>query len=261
MAMQGIGPAERLCGVMVERMPTNRGDLQNYLAAVLRLKVPDKRICQGHSSPMDYLCHSFLGEGGGGDCVVWAGRGGGKTMLGAALTFLDCACRPGCQVRILGGSLEQSRRMYEHFMAFIEGGCGGMLKGPARRTRCAFVNGSAVEILTQSARNVRGRHVQKLRCDEVELFDKDVLTAAKFVPQSGSDILASMEMLSTMHRPYGLMHDEVMAARSHGRRVFKWCLWEVIEKCADWSCSRCPLAQDCGGRRRMHGGISRSTMR
>jgi hypothetical protein len=138
--------------------------------------------------------------------------------------------------------------MYEHFMVFVEGKYKWMLKGPVRKTRCEFTNGSAVEMLAQSARNVRGRHVQKLRCDEVELFDREVLAAAKFVPQSKDGIAASMEVLSTMHRPYGLMHDGVTLAASHGRRIFKWCLWEVIEKCVDRNCSRCPLAGDCDGR-------------
>jgi hypothetical protein len=57
-----------------------------------------------------------------------------------------------------------------------------------------------------------------------------------------------MEMMSTMHRPYGLMHDEVAAAEMAGRPVFKWCVWEVIEKCVGRNCSQCPLAGDCGGR-------------
>ncbi len=229
--------------------PPTKRDLRRYLSLFLGMDIPYRRMCQSHSSPMDYLWHAFF-EGGrhGGDAVVWASRGGGKTMLGAAATLLDCVFKPGCQVRILGGSLEQSRRMYEYFTRFVEMGYSGMLKGRARKTGCEFANGSAVEILTQSARNVRGRHVQKLRCDEVELFDRDVLTAAKFVTCSAAGAGASMEILSTMHKPYGLMHEEVTAAQSRGTSVFKWCLWEVIEKCMGRSCSQCPLAGDCGGR-------------
>jgi hypothetical protein len=225
--------------------PKNRRELKSYVRRFLGVDVPTKRMCPGHSSPMDYLWHAHFG---GADAIVWANRGGGKTMLGAAATLLDCVLRPGCQVRILGGSLEQSRRMYEHFMTFAQRGYWELLAGPARKNRCQFVNGSAVEILTQSARNVRGRHVQRLRCDEVELFDKEVLAAAKFVPQSERGIRASMEIMSTMHRPYGLMHDEVAAAEVAGRPVFKWCLWEVIERCVGRNCSQCPLAVDCDGR-------------
>jgi hypothetical protein len=228
-------------------IPSNRTELAEYVQRTMHLSIPSKRICPGHSAPMDYLCHTFFGKG---DAIVWANRGGGKTMLGAMATLLECVFKPGCEVRILGGSLEQSRRMYEHLTSFIRHGFDSEVTGRITRSNCRFGNGSSVEILTQSDRNVRGRHVQRLRCDEVELFDPDVLSAAKFITQSAEGIAASMEMFSTMHKPYGLMHDEVMRAMAAGQQVFKWCLWEVIEKCVGRSCSQCPLAGDCQGRAR-----------
>jgi hypothetical protein len=227
-------------------MPTDREGVRRYLAGILRLRVPARRVCEGHCSPMDYAAHALAG--GGSDCMIWASRGGGKTMLSAAVTLLDCVFRPGCQVRILGGSLEQSRKMYEHLVRFAHHGFADELAGRVTRGRCEFANGSAVEILTQSATNVRGLHVHKLRCDEVELFDSEVLAAAKFVTQSTEGIGAAMEMASTMHKPYGLMHEEVVRAEAMGRPVFKWCLWEVIEKCHGRTCGQCALAGDCGGR-------------
>jgi len=57
-----------------------------------------------------------------------------------------------------------------------------------------------------------------------------------------------MEMISTMHRPYGLMQEIVSSAAKSGTPVFKWCLWEVIERCRDRSCSQCCLWGDCGGK-------------
>ena len=51
-----------------------------------------------------------------------------------------------------------------------------------------------------------------------------------------------------MHRPYGLMHDILGGASAMGMRVFKWCLWEVIERCEGRSCSQCCLWEDCGGK-------------
>jgi len=102
--------------------------------------------------------------------------------------------------------------------------------------------------------SVRGQHIQKLRCDEVELFDADVFAAAKFTTQSKDGIRAAMEMISTMHRPYGLMEKIVSSANEQGTAVFKWCLWEVIEECKDRSCSRCPLWSDCGGKAKRAAG-------
>ena len=68
---------------------------------------------------MDYLWHSFWSDFSSepktnADCVIWANRAGGKTQLAAVATLLDCVFKPKCHVRILGGSGEQSSRMYEY---------------------------------------------------------------------------------------------------------------------------------------------------
>jgi hypothetical protein len=51
-----------------------------------------------------------------------------------------------------------------------------------------------------------------------------------------------------MHRPYGLMQKLVADARRYDVPIFKWCVWETIEKCTDRICSQCPLWQDCQGK-------------
>jgi len=255
--------------------PATRADLKNYVRAFLGIDVPDRKICPEHNSPMDYLWYAFtadkksshedtksqrnqiekasclgafVAEKQNADCVVWANRAGGKTELAAVATLLDCIFKPGCGVRILGGSGEQSGRMYEYLTGFLNNGFDEFLAGPALKTKCRFKNGSSIEVLTQSATSVRGQHIQKLRCDEVELFDEDVFAAAKFTTQSVDNIVAAMETISTMHRPYGLMQKIVSDAQKFNTPIFKWCVWEVIEKCRDRNCSQCPLWSDCRGR-------------
>ena len=255
--------AAQLYEALRRTRPTTKEDLRNYVKVFLGIDVPDLRICPEHSSPMDYLWHSFSYDFGlrisdcglntdlqirNADAVVWANRAGGKTELAAVATLLDALFKPNCQIRILGGSGEQSGRMYEYLAAFFHKGFEDFLAGPVLKSKCRLANGSAVEVLTQSATSVRGTHVQKLRCDEVELFDEDVFAAAKFTTQSTSEIVAAMELISTMHRPYGLMQKEVAAATSAGVPVFKWCIWETIEKCTGRNCSQCPLWGDCQGR-------------
>jgi hypothetical protein len=241
--------------------PTTKDELRNYIRSFLDIDVPDRRICPDHRSPMDYLWHTFSGDSpqAGGrlttaDAIVWANRGGGKTQTAAVATLLDAVFKPGCQIRILGGSGEQSLRMYEYLTTFLQRGYQEDLAETLRKGKCRFVNRSAVEILKQSATSVRGTHVQKLRCDEVELFRPEVFAAAKFTTQSTDTIAAAMELISTMHRPYGLMQKEVVAAGEAGVPVFKWCVWETIEPCVERTCSRCPLWGDCQGRAKTAGG-------
>jgi hypothetical protein len=140
--------------------------------------------------------------------------------------------------------------MYQYLTGFLQHGFEEFLAGPIRKDKCQFTNGSTVEVLTQSPTSVRGQHIQKLRCDEVELFNEDVFTAAKFTTHSTNNLVAAMEMISTMHQPFGLMQKIVSTASNFNMPIFKWCLWEVIEKCTDRSCSQCPLWIDCQGKAR-----------
>jgi hypothetical protein len=248
--------ASRIYSELRHIPPATKRDLKNYVKVFLGIDVPDKKICPEHSSPMDYLWYSFSADFAAtsnsmcerplnADAVIWANRGGGKTELAAVATLLDCIFKPNCQVRILGGSGEQATRMYEYLTAFLHNGFEYLLDGPVLKSKCRFTNGSAVEVLTQSSTSVRGQHIQKLRCDELELFDEDVFAAAKFTTQSTRNITAAMELISTMHRPYGLMQRVISSAPHIGIPVFKWCIWEVVEKCTDRNCSRCPLSDDC----------------
>ena len=107
--------------------PRTRLHLQAYVKGFLGLDIPGRRMCPGHDSPLDYLAWAVLQEDGPRrhkdtkeiifedkehvrDCVVWANRGGGKTQLGAIATLLDMLFKPGIQIRILGGSFEQSSK-------------------------------------------------------------------------------------------------------------------------------------------------------
>ena len=248
-----IEKAVGVYSVLRQTRPRTRRDLKNYVKVFLGIDIPDKKICSEHNSPMDYLWHSFsvdfaANKTANADAIVWANRSGGKTELAAIATLADCTFKPNCQVRILAGSGEQAGRMYEYLTGFLHNGFEEFLAGPVLKSKCRFVNGSAVEVLTQSPMSVRGQHIQKLRCDEVELFDEDVFAAAKFTTQSTANLIAAMEMISTMYRPYGLMQKIVSSANQFATPVFKWCLWEVIEKCTDRSCSQCRLWDDCQGR-------------
>src|SRR4051812_72485 len=92
--------------------PRTAQDLWEFAHKYLGLRVPRVGVCQGHQAPFDYLLRSYFDPAR--DVIVGAPRGGGKTRLGAVATLLDLFFKPPCAIRILGGSLEQSIRMWEH---------------------------------------------------------------------------------------------------------------------------------------------------
>ncbi|MCW5774939.1 MAG: hypothetical protein KIS87_00645 [Phycisphaeraceae bacterium] len=252
-------------------IPRTPDDLERSLRVLAGVSVPRRALTPGHSAPFDYLAHAFfegapsLGEPpvAPPDAVVWANRGGGKTYLGALATMLDLVHKPGIEVRILGGSLEQSRRMHTHLRAlFAREPLAGLVEGRITERRLALTNGSVVELLAQSQTSVRGTRVQKLRCDEVELFDPEVWEAAQLVTRSRRIALANSETLlvrgtidclSTMHLPHGLMHAIVEECRAGRRQLFRWGIADTLTRCGPEHVCRnddadCALFPECQGR-------------
>jgi hypothetical protein len=226
-------------------IPTTREALRRFIKDTFDLAVPDVRTCPHHQTPMDYLVASVLDQR---DLLVWASRAGGKTFLAAVATLLDAAFRSPLSIRVLGGSFDQSDRLAE-YIRDLAGEFPNLLAEPAKRDAISLVGGSEIRILPQSQRAVRGQHVQRIRCDEVELFDAEVWQAVQFATQSTDTARGSIEVLSTLHRVGGLMDQLVQSANrgESGYDLIRWCLWEVIERCdpAQRDCSDCPLAEDC----------------
>jgi hypothetical protein len=190
------------------------------------------------------------------DCVCWANRSGGKTLSGAIVTWLDSVFKPGCETKILGGSEEQSLQMYGHIQKkLISPPFQNLVEGEAQRTRTHLVNGSNIQILTASMKSVRGPHPQKLKLDEVDEFDDRIYEAALLIPKSARGIRASVHIYSTMHKAYGLMNRVITEAAESGYQVFKWCVFDVMEKCEGRDCDTCDLWEDCEGRARNADGF------
>ena len=252
------------------RRPGNRAELKRLVESAFGLVVPDKPRCPHHHSPMDYLAASFFEQP---DLLLWANRGGGKTMLAAVATILDAVFRAPAQILVLGGSFDQSDRLADYIRGFLHRRP-ELVDGRITKQRVRLVGGSEIRMLAQSQQAVRGQHVQKIRCDEVELFDEEVWRAVQFSTRSRSrgrhDDRGAIEVLSTLHRSGGIMQRLVQkavaaspvarcasqgaaapagqAAPAAGYRLVHWCLWDVIERCEPWrKCDACPLAEDCRG--------------
>lgn len=233
--------------------PQTPNQLHAWIRLVLGFTVPRRAIVTGHDAPFDYVQHAYFERRQPRDCVVWANRGGGKTQLGAIVTLLELLYKPGIQIRILGGSFEQSSKMYLYLKHLLEDDCfGDLVSGRITGRAVELVNGSRVEVLSQSERAVRGQRVHKLRCDEVELFHPEIWEAAQMVTRSDwcgeTFVSGAIETLSTMHRPYGMMQRLIQRAQEQNRAVFQWSVLDTLERCPPArDCSTCPLWEDCRG--------------
>jgi hypothetical protein len=246
--------------------PETVEELRRFVLEHFCLRLPARSVCPHHDTPMDYLAASFFDHD---DLVVWANRGGGKTLVAAVAAVMDAAFHEATSIRVLGGSFDQSDRLADYIREILDMHS-GLVAGKPTRQGVRLVNGSDIHMLAQSQRAVRGQHVQKICCDEVELFDDDVWRAVQFATNSAGSgptrRKGSIEVLSTLHRPGGLMQklvDKALADRAlpparrqGGYRLIRWCVWDVIERCGpERTCGECPLADDCRGVARQADGF------
>ena len=268
--------AETVC-----EMPTTPDELHEFIRQRLGVHVPRRAVCSRHDSPWDYVCRSFFD---GRDRVVWSCRGGGKSFAAALVTLLTALFKPGIEQVILGGSQQQSDRVAEHVRRLLSR-LDDQVDRASRRRAIRLVNGSVIHVLAQSQTAIRGIHVDRVRCDELDLFDPEVWRALWFTTTGQKTGCGSLEALSTAHRPGGLMEDliarcrgitavsgstgETPVIRTGGTPVIrtggtpvvrpeliKWCLWDVIERCGPQRrCEDCPLAPDCRGKARQAEGF------
>lgn len=236
-----------------------RENLWLWLKQHLGLHLPRRPFCPHHNTPFDYVAATYFEPSV--DLIVHGPRGGGKTRLAAAATLLDLLHKPGINIRVLGGSLEQSLRVWEHLVPDIETLAEDQLvKSRSRSRRIDLESGSSAAVLTQSQRNVRGQRVQKMRCDEVEMFDPAVWAAVgattrsmKAQAEGDEKIYAGVvEALSTHHEAYGLMSQILDGAVQKNTRVIRWCVLDVLAPCEPArDCSTCALSPECGGRAKL----------
>src|SRR5688572_402478 len=129
--------------------------LHAWLKMFLGLNVPTKSVCPGHCAPFEYMWSAYNEPAR--DLVVWAPRGGGKTRMAAAVTLLDLLHKPGIEVRILGGSLAQSGRMWDYFEEDVKRQAWELIDEQASaRGKIVLKSGSKAAVLAQSQKAVRG---------------------------------------------------------------------------------------------------------
>lgn len=224
-------------------------DVRVFLSWLQRPVISSRVMCgqSDHTAPFrflaDVLTHRVL------DYTVWASRSGSKSYLAGLITWTESSSFPNLETTILGGSLEQSDKVYKALDSFWEvtGLQDEYLTAEPTRRLTLWNNGSAATVLTASSRSVRGPHPQRLILDEIDEMAPDVYQAALSQTQSREGIRAGIGKFSTNHRYGGVMDEAVELAIQRAQPFYKWCVWDVMEPCLDYTCSTCPISRFCPG--------------
>jgi hypothetical protein len=211
--------------------------------------VGTRRNCrhEDHVAPFRFLADVLLGRVT--DFIVWANRSGSKSYLAALITWVASSFKSQLETHILGGSLAQSDKVYKAMDEFWRstGLQDTYLQAEPTKHLTTWRNLSSVSVLTASTRSTRGPHPQRLIMDEIDEMAEDVYISALSQPQSKAGHPSMLGKLSTNHRWGGMMDKAVAAARAAGTPFYKWCIWEALRSCRDYSCSMCKVSSFCPG--------------
>jgi hypothetical protein len=191
--------------------------------------IPDREVCPGHTSPWRAFCDAYFARH---RVSVWlASRGfGGKSFLLALLGLVE-ALTLKCDVTILGGSGEQSKRVHEYMgkaWNYPEAPRQLLASDPLKM-ETTLTWGNTIRALLASQSSVRGPHPVRLRCDEVDEMEQPILNAALGQPMSKAGVRAQTVLSSTHHNPDGTMTEVLKMAGEKDWPVYEWCYRETMQ--------------------------------
>ncbi|CAB5220246.1 hypothetical protein UFOVP238_6 [uncultured Caudovirales phage] len=215
-------------GLVFQRWPKTPDELWWWVFAVLGVRIPRVQICPDHKAPFDAFCDAFFATS---PVSIWkASRGfGGKSYLLALLSTTE-AIVLGAESSVLGGSASQSLNVHHHSQSFWSSPYAPrqLLAGDPSAYQTQLVNGANIRALTASSRSVRGPHPQRLRLDEIDEMELEILEAAQGQPMSKRGIKAQTVMSSTHQYPDKTMSAMLTRAKDKGWPVFEWCWRESM---------------------------------
>lgn len=220
------------------------------LASAWGVSLPATAVCKGHDAPLEFLRTQLVDRP---PVVVALGaRGSGKSFGSALGTHLDSLIYPKHQTRILGGSLAQSRQIYEALSKFGDARPHAWPWRKFGKEAAEYRNRSTVELLACSPKSVRGPHVPTLKLDEVDEIDPELRQAALGMNMRFGDVPAMVVYTSTWHKLGGPMTEIIEQGRAGEFPLFTFCAFEVLERCPDERsgvnlerCPECPLVKWC----------------
>lgn len=181
---------------------------------------------------VQFIADFFYGRSKRG--ILWKGRGCGGSLCAAIMIWLIMIYKHMSFID-LGGSMEQSRVVYEYVCAFwnaIPGMTETLLEKPPLITNTTLITTVQLKCIPASEKMARGKHLPGLVADEACQNDPNADTTFKAAMQmSMSEPDHIIVLLSTFHHPVGLFQEIWDNAEQKGFVRYKWDCFDVMSKC------------------------------
>jgi hypothetical protein len=227
--------------------PPSKEDLQEWLWAVLGIWLPNRSICDGHCSQLDFFKDVYYEKEL--DILLWAARLWGKSFQAGLICWLKARYKSLWEANICAGSGAQAGRVYKATDLFWRAtesiGARAALRKEPLKTYTQFLNGSMYEITTSSTKSQRGPHPNALFADEIDEMDVEVMNSAMDQTADQYGHKGTNVLMSTMHKVGGLMGYWVDNAEIRGYKLYISCILEAMESCLDYRCDNCNIDEYC----------------
>jgi hypothetical protein len=213
---------------LILRPPQDDDELHEAILTLCGFDIPREKVCRNHVAPFDAFSDAFFSRH---PVSIWkASRGfGGKSTLLGTLVWAE-AVLLSAQVTVLGGSAAQSQRVHEvtQEVWYSPLAPTGLLESDPTTFKTRLKNRAWIIALMASQKSVRGPHPQRLRLDEIDEMDLDILEAAQGQPQEARGIESQTVMSSTHQYPDGTMTTMMNRAGEKGWPIYEWCWRESM---------------------------------
>lgn len=223
----------------VNRLPADDDELWWTVFGMWGYRIPRTAVCPGHVAPFRAFADAYFARY---PSMIWkASRGlGGKSRTLGILGLTE-ATLLGCEVSILGGSSAQSLNVHDATKTAWDWHAAprGLQTSPPTMYYTHLLNGGFIRTLTASTRSARGPHPPRLRMDEIDEMDQDVLDSALGQPMEqftkpGFWVPTQTVMSSTHQYPDKAMSTMIARARAAGWPVYEWCYRETANPVDGW---------------------------
>ena len=225
--------------VGITRFPQTDNELWWWVYGTWGVKIPRVKVCPNHVAPFTAFADAFFARS---SVAIWkASRGyGGKTQLLSLLGMSELVAL-GAFVTILGGSGAQSQRVHETMTEAWEypGSPKDLLIKDPTKYDTYLTNGGKARTLMASTKSVRGPHPQRMRLDEIDEMDMNVLESAQGQPMRKKNkygvMLDTNTVMSSTHQyPDGTMTEMLKRAKENNWPVYQWCYKESMNPRDGW---------------------------